>query len=297
MIGIRQILQRRKAINNICRLTRTMQIVSTAAFKSYYKKWLAVAEYHDAVAQAGYLLVSSRTPLEHPLLKDNRSGQPAVLVIGARAGLCGSYNLAIYEHLETHIRMAKPSGKKLSIYAPAGRLIGLLHSRGVDVTKTYSSLDEVPSDAQIHDITAEFVDQYMAGQLDYFGVVYMAFNSPGHQQAQTMTIMPLSELIDHLTTLTRAIWPWDAAFEDFLMSPSPEEIIAALATMIMHTVIKSCFLEAILSEHVARMVAMRNATKNAEDMIRDLTAEYNRARQTNITSELLDIIGGIGVLR
>jgi len=297
MIGIRQTLQRRKAISNICRLTRTMQIVSTAAFKSHYRKWLAVAEYHQALAQAGYLLVTSEIPLEHPLLKDNSSGQSAVLAIGSKAGLCGSYNTAIYEHLGKHIDMAKSAGKNLSIYAPQGRLIGLLHARGVALAKTYSGLGEVPSDAQIHDITFDFVDQYVAGKLDYFGVAYMAFHSPGHQQAQTMTILPLADLIDHLITCARAIWPWDLVFEDFLMSPSPEEIIESLATMIVHTTIKGCFLEASLSEHVARMVAMRNATKNAEDMIRDLTAEYNRARQTNITSELLDIISGMGVLR
>jgi len=297
MIGIRQTLQRRKAISNICRLTRTMQIVSTAAFKSHYRKWLAVAEYHQALAQAGYLLVTSEIPLEHPLLKDNSSGQSAVLAIGSKAGLCGSYNTAIYEHLGKHIDMAKSAGKNLSIYAPQGRLIGLLHARGVALAKTYSGLGEVPSDAQIHDITFDFVDQYVAGKLDYFGVAYMAFHSPGHQQAQTMTILPLADLIDHLITRARAIWPWDLVFEDFLMSPSPEEIIESLATMIVHTTIKGCFLEAALSEHVARMVAMRNATKNAEDMIRDLTAEYNRARQTNITSELLDIISGMGVLR
>jgi F-type H+-transporting ATPase subunit gamma len=297
MIGIRQILQRRKAVNNISRLTRTMQIVSTAAFKSYYKKWLAIADYNHALAQAGYLLVSSQVPHEHPLLKDNSSGKAAVLAIGAKSGLCGSYNLSIYEQLSRHISMAKSASRELSVYAPAGRLIGLLNSRGVEVTETYSGLSDIPSDLQIHDITVDFADRYIAGQLDYFSVVYTAFNSPGHQQAQTMTIMPLSELIDCLIISTKAIWPWDLAFEDFLMSPSPEEIIESLAIMIMHITIRACFLEAILSEHVARMVAMRNATKNAEDMIRDLTAEYNRARQANITSELLDIISGIEVLR
>jgi F-type H+-transporting ATPase subunit gamma len=274
-----------------------MQIVSTAAFKSYHKKWLAVAEFHHALAQAGYLLVTSETPLEHPLLKSNSSGRSALLVIGSKGGLCGSYNTAIFEHLGKHIEIAKSAGQDLSIYAPQGRLVGLLHARGIEPAKIYSGLGEVPSDAQIHDIAADFVERYTAGQLDSFSIVYMSFFSPGHQQTQTMTIMPLHELIDHLTTRARAIWPWDLTFEDFLMSPSPEEIIESLATMIIHTTVKACFLEAALSEHVARMVAMRNATKNAEDMIRDLTAEYNRARQTNITSELLDIISGIGVLR
>ena len=112
MIGIRQILQRRRAVSNICRLTRTMQIVSTAMFKSYYKRWLAVADYHEALAQAGYLLITSEIPLEHPLLKENSSDRSAILVIGSKAGLCGSYNSSIYSMLQTHINMAKLSGQK-----------------------------------------------------------------------------------------------------------------------------------------------------------------------------------------
>jgi F-type H+-transporting ATPase subunit gamma len=274
-----------------------MQIVSTALFKSYYNKWLAVAEYHDALAQAGYLLVTSEVPLEHPLLKENSSGRSAVLTISSRAGLCGPYNAGIYKLLDTHLNLAKSSDKKLDICTTAGRLGNVLYSHGITPTKTYSDFDEVPSDAQIYEIADDFIDRYIDGQLDYFGVLYMAFHSPGHQQAQTMTIMPLTELIDQLTTRAKMIWPWDQVFEDFYMSPSPKDIIEGLARMIMHATIKDCFLQAAMSEHVARMIAMRNATKNAEDMIRDLTAAYNQARQTQITGELLDIISGTGALR
>jgi F-type H+-transporting ATPase subunit gamma len=81
------------------------------------------------------------------------------------------------------------------------------------------------------------------------------------------------------------------------MWPSPKAIIEDLARMIMNATIKDCFLQAALSEHTARMIAMRNATKNAEDMIRDLTNQYNQARQTQITNELLDIISGTGDLK
>lgn len=297
MIGMRQILHRRRAVSNICRLTRTMQIVSTAMFKSYYKKWLAVADYNEALAQAGYLLVTSDVPLEHPLLQENSSDRSVILVIGSRMGLCGSYNSSVYSLLETHINMARAAGKKLEIFTTAGKLVNLLSSRGVAVAGVYSDLDEVPSDAQVQSLAEGFIKDYIDGRLGYFGIVYMSFYSPGHQQAQTMTIMPLTDLIDHLITRAKAIWPWDLEFEDFYMSPSPGEIIESIAKMIVHAMIKERFLEASLSEHVARMIAMRSATKNAEDMIRDLTAEYNKARQTQITNELLDIISGTGAIR
>jgi F-type H+-transporting ATPase subunit gamma len=90
------------------------------------------------------------------------------------------------------------------------------------------------------------------------------------------------------------IWPWDLTFEDFYMSPSAESIFGGLARMMVRTSLRRCFVEAALSEHLARVVAMRNATENADEMIKELTAEYNRARQGQITGELLDIIGGVG---
>jgi F-type H+-transporting ATPase subunit gamma len=80
------------------------------------------------------------------------------------------------------------------------------------------------------------------------------------------------------------------------MTPPPDQIIEGLARMLIYYSIQSCFMDAILSEHLARMIAMRNATDNAEDMIKQLTTDYNRARQTQITSELLDIVSGMGAL-
>lgn len=296
MRGIRQIRQRRKAAESIGRLTRTMQIVSTARFKSIHRQWLADADYHDALAQAGYLLVSSETPLAHPLLQENESKKNAILVIGSKAGLCGGYNANIWHMVQRHIQLAERMGRELEIVAPSSRLLHLLRSRGVKVSTIYEDLHEIPSAREIDQIADGFVARYMAGELDSFGIVYMRFHSAGHQQAQTMTIMPLTELIDHLLTTAKVLWPWALSFEDFDTSPAADEMIESLARMIIHATIRACFLDALLSEHVARMTAMRSASKNADTMIGDLTQQYNRARQTQITGELLDIIGGTGVL-
>lgn len=296
MVGIRQILQRRRAVNNISRLTRTMQVVSTAMFKSHHHKRQIDADYQEALAQAGYLLVTSEVPLAHPLLRPGDHGPAALLVIGSRAGLCGGYNAEVLRLVEAHREMAAAAGRTLEIHASPGRLVQVLHARGIAVAQVHSDLDDLPSDPQIHRLAEPFVARHRAGEIDSFSVVYMGFHSPAHQQAQTLTIMPLTELIDHLITRAQILWPWEQTFADFAMSPSPEEIIESLGGMIIHGAIRACFLDAILSEHVARMVAMRTATQNADDMIRDLTGSYNRERQAQITSELLDIISGMGAL-
>ena len=116
------------------------------------------------------------------------------------------------------------------------------------------------------------------------------------QQAQTLTVLPLTELIDDLATRSKVIWPWDYTIDDFFLSPSAGSAIEDLAKMIIRSAIQNCFMETVLSEHIARMIAMRSATENANDMIRQLKGDYNRARQTHITAELLDIIGPTGVV-
>jgi len=296
MPGTRQILHRRNAVDNIRKITRTMEMISTSRYKSYYNKWVAIRDYNDALARIGYLMVTSEKLIEHALLKENSSGRTAILVIGSNQGLCGSYNDYIYQLVKIHLNRAKKLDKKMDIYAPDRKLVNLMSYHGITPAKIYDDFDEMPSDTQVDEITNEFVDKYMAGQLDYFGIVYMRFYSVSSQHAQTLAIMPLVELIDDLSTRETVIWPWDLSFEDFYCSPPVTEMIEGLVRMIIRSSIKSCFMDAVLSEHVARMIAMKNATENADEMIKELSTEYNRARQSQITGELLDIIGGAEVV-
>lgn len=296
MASIRQIYVRRKAVDSIARMTRTLEMISSARYKSYSGRWALTGDYRDALARIAYLLATPEHPIDHPLLKENSCGRTAILVIGSRKGLCGSYNSEIFRLLEVHVQQAKARGRKLDIYMPRGRLETVLHFHGLMPAKVYTDLEEIPGDLQIRTIADEFIDQYMSGSLDSLGIVYMRFYSASSQHAQTLTILPLLELVDDLTTRAQVIWPWDLTFEDFHLSPSGNAIVESLARMLMHYSMQSCFLDATLSEHLARMVAMRSATENAEDMIRQLTTDYNRARQSQITSELLDIVSGMGTL-
>ncbi len=296
MASIRQIFLRRKAIDSIARMTRTLEMISSARYKAYSNRWALTSSYRDALARIAYLLTTPEQPIDHPLLKDNSSGRAAILAIGSRKGLCGSYNTEIYRLVEVHAQQAKARNRQLDIYVPRSRLEGLMAFHGLTPTQVYTEVGEMPTDPQIRAIADDFIGQYMSGSLDCLGIVYMRFYSASSQQAQTLTILPLHELVDDLTTRSQAIWPWDLTFEDFLMSPSADLIIEGLARMLMHYSIQSCFVDAALSEHLARMIAMRNATDNAQDMIKELTTDYNRARQTQITSELLDIVSGMGTL-
>jgi F-type H+-transporting ATPase subunit gamma len=274
-----------------------MEMISTAKYKTYHNKRNAVVEYHNALAQIGYLLATSQKPIDHPLLKENSSGRTTILTVGSTRGLCGSYNDQIYRIVNANIQIASLLGKELDIYATDSRLIHTLNYHRIKPQKIYRNTDEILASDQLDEITNYFIEQYVARNIDRFGIVYMRYYSASSQKPETLSILPLTELIDDLTIRSTIIWPWKYTFEDFYLSPSASEIIKRLARIIMRSSIETCLMDAALSEHLARMIAMRNATENAEDMIKELTNEYNRARQGQITSELLDIVSGTGALQ
>jgi F-type H+-transporting ATPase subunit gamma len=292
MAGTRQILERRNAAQNISKVTHMMETVSAVRYRHYYRQWADSLGFYNALAQLAYLIVTAEQTVEHPLMLGNDSKCNAVIVLGSNRGLCGAYNSNIARLVEVHINMAKRFGKELKIYAHGNKIINHLNNRKIELAGTYTDFEEVPSSEQVREIAEDFTGQYERGEIGRLGIIYTRFFSVASQQAQTLTVLPVAELIDDLTTRATVIWPWELAFEDFILSPSAEEIFDTIAMLMVRTSIAGCFLDAALSEHLARVVSMRSATDNADEMIESLTKDYNRARQAQITTELLDIVGG-----
>ena len=120
MANTRQILQRRNAVDSISRVTRTLEMVSTARYKMYANKRSSIVDYHDALTMLATLLSTAQTPIDHALLKENKSGCTAILALGSRKGLCGSYNNQVLRLVKVHQRHAQIQKKELYVYVPAG---------------------------------------------------------------------------------------------------------------------------------------------------------------------------------
>ena len=296
MASTRQILQRRKAVGNIKKVTKTMEMISTSRYRGYFERWNKGQEFYDSLAQMAYLLVTANEPIVHPLLADNSSDTFAILVIGSNRGLCGGYNSNINHLVDVHIKRAKRFGKKLKVYAAGKKAIAYLRLRGIKIEHIFEDFDEVPSPQRADEIADGFIEQYINNEIDYFGIVYTRFFSLSSQHAQTLSVLPVPDLIDDLTTRAKVIWPWEHVFEDFDLYPSPVKIFDTLVRMMIRSSVAGCFLDSALSEHLARVVAMKSATDNAQSMMEELAAEYNRARQGQITGELMDIVGGVEAL-
>jgi F-type H+-transporting ATPase subunit gamma len=294
MAHTRQILRRLKAASNIGKVTGTMETIAAVRYRQYYNQWIQGVEYFDSLAQLAYLMVTAEQTIGHPMMKTNSSKTNAVIAIGSNRGLCGAYNSEVFRQIETHIKMSARFGRELKIYAKGRKVVSYLEHRKIQTAGIYTDFDEVPSADQINRIADHFIKEYLAGRIDRLGIIYNRFHSQTAQRVQTLTLLPITDLIDDLTTRATVIWPWELTFEDFLFSESPEDLFEILGTMIIRSALAGCFLEAATSEYLSRVVSMRNANDNVEGMIEDLTKDYNRARQGQITMELLDIITGVG---
>ena len=276
-----------------------METISAVRYRQYYNQWAEGLAFYDTLAQLAYLMVTAQKRIEHPLMAASRpkTGVNALIVIGSDRGLCGAYNSDIFRQIDTHVKMAKRFGRELKIYAKGRKVLGYLEHLKIEPVHIYEDFQEVPSAEQANAIGDFFIDEYIENRIDRLGIVYNRFFSPASQKAQTLTILPIEDLIDDLTTRATVIWPWELDFEDFELAPSPEKIFETLARMIIRTSILRCFLNAAASEHLARVVSMRNASDNADEMISDLNQEYNRARQGQINVELLDIVSGVEAMK
>lgn len=274
-----------------------METISAVRYRQYYHQWAEGLAFYDALAQMAYLMVTAEHPIDHPLLRPPTSKTQALLIIGSDRGLCGAYNNDLFRLLDTHLKMAAKFGRTLRIFVKGRKVLGYLDHLKIKPERVFTEFAEVPSAAQANEIGRFFLNEYLQGRIGRLGIVYNRFYSPASQKAQTLTVLPVTELIDDLTTRSTIIWPWEQNFEDFLLSPSGEEIFETLSEMIVNTSILGCFVEAAASEHLARVVTMRNASDNADEMIAELTKEYNRARQGQITTELLDIVSGMNAMK
>ncbi|MGE4285544.1 MAG: ATP synthase F1 subunit gamma [Phycisphaerae bacterium] len=292
MASIRQILQRKKAVSNIHKVTRTMEMISTSRYRKYLQRYRSGRRFYNSLAELAFLMLTGIENIESPLVDSNDSGVLAVLVIGADRGLNGGFNSQLNHMIEVHIKRAKRLRKELKLYVCGKKPTQYLRQRGIKPEKEFTGIDGIPSLEQADAMSDEFIEMYLKKEIDYFGVVYTNFYSLASQKPQTLSILPVADLIDDLTTRATVIWPWTAEPSSFETEPASEDMFEALARIMIRTAVAECFVDSALSDHLARVVAMKSATDSAEDMIADLNAEYNRARQGSITNDLIDIIGG-----
>lgn len=302
MANRRVLVKRRKAVRNIRKITRTMQLIATARFQATHNRALATKPYAEKLGELVSDLSRAAGETEHPLMESPQADKTALVVITSNRGLCGGYNANVLRQAVAHVDAVKESGKEVDVHMIGKKGINYFKFLGRPITRGIRDLDDDPQFAEIEPIANELMEQFMNGEISSVHVAYMSFESAARQTPTVLQLLPLAEDLgedDAAGADTGAHTDAGAGASsqvEYEFSPEPEELLDRLLPASVRMRLFQCFIEAVVSEHVARMVAMKAATDAANDMIKSLTRQYNRARQTHITMELLDIIGGVNAL-
>jgi F-type H+-transporting ATPase subunit gamma len=292
MAKTRTIVKRRKAIRNIRKITRTMELIATARFKKAYDRASEAEAYTRKIAELAADLGATATNVKHPLLETHPEVKNSLLlVITSNRGLCGGYNASILREASARIRAIQAEGVALHLELSGKRAIAYFRYQGIPADRTYTQFEDRPRFEEVEELANRYIAGYGAGQLDRVEVAYMKLLSAARQIPVVETLLPLSTVAEE----TKPDSPKTTVEYEFL--PSAGNILEEILPVSFKIRLFKCFLDAAVSEQIARRVAMSAATENAGEMIKTLTRQYNRARQSQITKEIAEVIGGAEALK
>jgi len=290
MAKARALVKRRKAVRNIRKITRTMELIATARFKKAMDRATEAAAYTRKINEIVADLAQSDLEFNHPLLKQpEKTEQVTLLVLTSNRGLCGGYNGGVLRQAVGRIREVQAAGQNLNVEVSGKRGLAFMKFEKRPVENSYTQFEDKPGFDEVNAIADRYVADFIAGRLHRLDIAYQKFISSARQAPVVETLLPFGDLA---TGVRRD----GAPAVDYEFLPSANEILEEIVPAAFKARFFKCFLDAAVGEQIARMVAMKSATENADEMIRDISQEYNRARQTQITSELAEIIGGAAAL-
>ena len=293
MAQIREIKKRIGGVKTVQRITKTMQMIATAKFTAAMQHVSAARPYSQRIDRLmAEALAAAGGDFEHPLI-DGPSDSPSrqrVLVITSNRGMCGAYNAHAFRTAMTHIRELRDRGRELELETAGKKAVGFFKFQKIPVTTNHSIGDQ-PGYDEIERLALTYIDDFVAGRHDAVHVVSMEFVNVARQVPRVIQLLPLQPAVAPETPTDDAR---GGALYDF--SPSVQAILDQLMPLAVKTILFQVFLEARVSEQIMRMVAMKAATENAGELARNLTRTFNRARQAQITTELMEIISGAAAL-
>ncbi len=291
--NIREIKGRIKAVKNIQRITKTMQLIASARFQAMQRKATQAHAYADRIqAMVGEVSRSlgNAEDVNQPLLSAPSPpvGRSLVLVLTSGRGLCGSYNTRVLREAEQLFADGLPVAKReTEMVGKKGVAYAKFNEIPIDVF--HAQVGESPAYADVAEMAERYIERFEAGTYDAVKVVYMKFITMGNQTPEVLTLLPMQPPEAEEV-------PAKASNADFEFSPDAETLLGSLLPETVKVTLMRCFNDAAVSEQLARMVAMKAATDAATKQGKTLKRQFNRARQTAITTELSEIIGGAAAL-
>jgi len=296
MASVQDIKRRVSSVRNTRKITKAMELVAAAKLRRAEARIEALRPYADRMRELMTGTARATPARGFPLLAERETvGSVAILALTGDRGLAGGFNAQIVRRAVALAREAEAEGQEVHWLAVGKKGRSTLRFRRFDVTQAWVDLTDRPTYHDAEAIAHAVADLYAEGGADRVVMVYNRFVSALTQHVESEVILPIPRTALDEEGEDRSAY--EVALEgDFIYEPEPELILERLLPTYLETTIFRALLESAASEHGARMTAMRNASKNANDMIDRLTLEMNRARQAEITQEILEVVAGADAL-
>ena len=330
MAKARALDRRRKSIRSTRKITRTMELVATAQFRRAMDRAVAASSYTKRIVSLVNDLAHAGVTVTHPLLEQRDVKNVVLLVLTANRGMCGGYNanmirLAMPRWKELQEEFG--DGAKLEISGKRG--ISAFHFRGIEPHHSYTCFEDKPTYDEVDELASRYIEEYYDGKIDRLEIIYTKFISMSKQEAVRETLLPMDELVtedDVLEFKAPETLPDEKKSEaelrkeamiraaqaklaksggatarhggeiPFEFYPSAQSVMEEVVPSAFRIKLFKCFLDAGVNEQISRMVAMKSATENADQIISALSTAYNRARQGQITNEIIEVTSGFEAL-
>ena len=291
MAKTREIKKRIKAVKNIQRITRTMQMIATSKFAKSQHRAEATKPYTEGIFELVQELAATAGNVSHPLIEGPQGGfkedaRPLTLVITSDRGLCGPYNGSVLRTAIKQLRAEGASDPRVEVVGKKG--VAFMKFNGVNVYRHHTQFGDRPEFEDVQELAQHYIELFEAGRITGVNLIYMRYISVARQSPTIVPLLPLKPPV---------VEKQDEGFSaQYEFSPDAEGLLAELLPETVKTTLFQAFNDAVVSENIARMVAMKAATDNAGKMGKALKRKFNRARQAQITTELNEIVSGAAAL-
>jgi len=288
MPTLRDIKRRIKAVHSTSKITKAMKMVAASKFRKAQQRMFELRPYADRMSAVLSSLAGGVESEIHPLLAVRPRQKVDIIVLTSDRGLCGAFNSNILRTASKHISHLKKEGFEVNVSAIGRKAVDYFKRRNVPLKKSWTGISGRISYANAQEIAADIIESYTNETTDEIILAYNEFKSVAAQKVVVTRLLPLASI--EATAETLPVF-------NFIYEPSKEDIFNNLLPKNVEIQVFRALLESQASEEAARMSAMENATKAANDMINSLTLQFNKARQASITKELMDIVGGVEALK
>ena len=295
MASLKEVKTRINSVKSTRKITSAMKMVASAKLHKAQGAIENMLPYQKKLNKILTNFLSADLPIESPYVQEREVKRVAIVVFSSNTSLCGAFNANVIKMMMQTIGEFRTLGQDNILIFPVGKKVDEAAKRmGFKPQEVSSTLSDKPTYQEAAELAHRLMDLYVAGEVDRVEIIYHHFKSMGVQILLRETYLPIN--------LTNVVSEEDRENEeevqeneianDYIIEPNAEELIASLIPIVLSQKIFTAAVDSNASEHAARTLAMQVATDNANELIQDLTKQYNKSRQQAITNELLDIVGG-----